>query len=74
MRTSARNRLPGIVRSVRLGGVMAQVEIAVGDSEMTAVITRDSAEELELKEGDVVFAIIKATEVMIGKPEPEGEK
>jgi molybdate transport system regulatory protein len=51
---------------------MAQVDILVGDNEVTAVITRESAEDLELREGDEVFAIIKATEVMIGKAEPEG--
>lgn len=67
MRTSARNQLPGTVRSIRLGSVMAQVVIAVGDQEITAAITRDSAEELGLKEGDAVVAIIKATEVMVGK-------
>jgi molybdopterin-binding protein len=50
-----------------MGEVMAQVVIAVGDQEITAAITRDSAEELELKEGDAVVAIIKSTEVMVGK-------
>lgn len=72
MRTSARNQLPGIVRGIKLGGVMAQIDVAVGDSEVTAVITRDAAEELELKEGDSVVVIIKATEVMVGKSE-EGD-
>ncbi len=72
MRMSARNRLPGIVRHVRLGGVMAQVDIAAGDNEVTAVITRDAAEELELKEGDRVFAVIKSTDVMVEKSEPGG--
>lgn len=72
MRTSARNQLPGTVRSIRLGGVMAQITVAVGDNEVTAVITRDSAEELDLQEGDDVVIIVKATEVMVGKSE-EGE-
>jgi molybdate transport system regulatory protein len=72
MRMSARNRLPGIVRSVKLGGIMAQVDMAVGDYEVTGVITREAAEELELKEGDRVFAIIKSTEVMVEKPDAEG--
>ncbi|HCG00059.1 MAG TPA: molybdenum-pterin-binding protein [Chloroflexi bacterium] len=72
MRMSARNRLPGIVRNVRLGGVMAQVDIAAGDNEVTAVITRDAAEELELKEGDRVFAVIKSTDVMVEKSESGG--
>ena len=69
MRTSARNQLPGVVRSIKLGGVMAQINVAVGDNEVTAVITREAAEDLELKEGDEVVVIVKATEVMIGKDE-----
>ncbi|HEY8685114.1 MAG TPA: TOBE domain-containing protein, partial [Chloroflexota bacterium] len=62
MRSSARNRLPGTVRSVKLGGIMAQIDIEVGDHRVTGVITREAAEELELKEGDSVVAVIKATE------------
>jgi molybdopterin-binding protein len=46
---------------------MAQVEIQVGDNVVSAVITRDSAEELDLKEGDQVVALIKSTEVTVGK-------
>jgi len=67
MQTSARNKLPGTVTEVRLGGVMAQVGIRVGDNQIDAVITRDSAEELDLKVGDKVFAVIKSTEVMVNK-------
>lgn len=67
MQTSARNRLPGTVTDVRLGAVMAQVGIRVGDNQIDAVITRDSAEELGLAVGDRVFAVIKATEVMVNK-------
>jgi molybdate transport system regulatory protein len=51
---------------------MAQVDIAAGDNEVTAVITRDAAEELELKEGDRVFAVIKSTDVMVEKSESGG--
>ncbi len=67
MRTSARNHLPGAVQAVKLGNVMAQITIQVGDNQVVAVITRESAEELDLKEGDQVTAIIKSTEVMVGK-------
>jgi molybdopterin-binding protein len=67
MHTSARNRLPGTVTEVKLGGIMAQVGIRVGDNQVEAVITRDSAEELGLKAGDRVFAVIKSTEVMVNK-------
>lgn len=64
---SARNQLPAIVKSVKLGNVMAEVVMAVGDVELVAAITRGSAESLGLKPGDEVKAIIKATEVLIDK-------
>ncbi len=64
---SARNQLPGMVKSVRFGTVMAEVVVAVGSFECVAVITRSSAEKLKLKVGDAVRAVIKATEVMIDK-------
>jgi molybdopterin-binding protein len=68
MKLSARNQLTGKVRSILLGGVMAEVVIDIGDGKtITAAITRVSAENLELKEGDEVIAIIKATEILIGK-------
>jgi molybdopterin-binding protein len=67
IRVSARNRLPGTVVRVRLGGVMAQVTIRVGRQLVDAVITRDSAEELGLKKGDRVAALVKSTEVMVLK-------
>jgi molybdopterin-binding protein len=65
---SARNQLPATVKSVKLGGVMAEVVLTVGDAELVAVISRGSAEALALKAGDTVKAIIKSTEVMIDKP------
>ncbi len=67
MHTSARNRLPGTVTEVKLGDIMAKIGIRVGDNQIDAVITRDSAEELELKVGDRVFAVVKSTEVMVNK-------
>ena len=67
MSISARNRLPGTVVRVKLGGVMAQVTIRVGRQLVEAVITRDSAEELGLKKGDRVSAVVKSTEVMVAK-------
>lgn len=67
VRTSARNRLPGKVTATRLGNVMAQIEIQVGDNQVVAAITRDSAEDLGLKVGDEVIAIIKSTDVMVSK-------
>ena len=64
---SARNQLPAVVKSVKLGNVMAEVVMSVGDVEIVAAITRGSAEQLGLKAGDSVKAIIKSTEVMIDK-------
>jgi molybdopterin-binding protein len=52
---------------------MAQIDIEVGDHRVTGVITREAAEELELKEGDSVVAVIKATEVMVEKAGSEGD-
>jgi molybdopterin-binding protein len=64
---SARNQFKGTVKSVKLGNVMAEVVIAVGDLEIVSVVTRNSAEHLALKVGDEVTAVIKSTEVMIDK-------
>jgi molybdopterin-binding protein len=62
---SARNRFPGVVRSVEVDGVLALVEIEVGPFRVTAAITRDSVEELGLAEGVEAVATVKATSVMI---------
>jgi molybdopterin-binding protein len=64
---SARNQFKGTVKSVKLGNVMAEVVVTVGSIEIVSAITRGSAEQLGLKVGDPVTAIIKSTEVMIGK-------
>jgi molybdopterin-binding protein len=68
MRLSARNQLPGTVVSVELGSVMAIVVIRLaGGEEIVSAITKDSAENLNLREGDAVTAVIKSTEVVVGK-------
>jgi len=68
MKISARNQLKGTVENVEIGAVMASIKIKIDDpSEITALITKESAENMELKEGDVVSAIIKSTEIMVGK-------
>ena len=64
---SARNQFDGTVKSVKLGNVMAEVIVEVGDLEIVSAITRASAESLGLKPGDTVTAIIKSTEVIIDK-------
>jgi molybdopterin-binding protein len=65
---SARNRFPGVVRSVEVDGVMALVEIEAGPHLVTAAITRDSVEELGLAPGVPAVATVKATSVMVAKP------
>ena len=64
---SGRNRLSGIVGEIRRDGLLAQIRLRVGDQSLTAVITCDALDELRLKKGDFATAIIKATEVMIGR-------
>lgn len=64
---SGRNQLRGIVEEVRAEGLLAQVRLRIGDQMLTAVITRDAVNELKLKRGDEALAIIKSTEVMIGR-------
>jgi molybdopterin-binding protein len=65
---SARNQFKGVVKSVKLGSVMAEVVVTVDNLEIVSAITRASAEALGLKVGDQVKAIIKSTEVLIDKP------
>ena len=71
MELSARNQLKGKVTAVDKGAVMANIKIEVTEpNTITAVITKESAEKLGLSEGDDVTdvtAIIKSTEVIIGK-------
>jgi molybdopterin-binding protein len=62
---SARNRFPGVVRSVEGDGVIVLVEIEAGPHRITAAITRDAVEELGLAEGVEATATVKATSVMV---------
>ena len=68
MKLSARNRLKGIVEDVEEGIVTAKVKIKIrGPAVITAVVTKDAVKDLGIKAGDSVEAIIKSTEVIIGK-------
>lgn len=67
MTISARNRLEGKVVEIQYGGVMAHVVIRVGKNVVESVITKRSADEMKLKVGDRVTAVIKSTEVMLEK-------
>jgi len=62
---SARNRFPGVVRSVEVDGVMAIVEIEAGPHRISAAITRDAVDELGLAAGVEATAAVKATSVMV---------
>jgi len=67
MEISARNQLRGTIKRVTPGAVMTEVVVDIGGHEVVALISRASAERLKLALGDPVVAIVKATEVMIGK-------
>ena len=67
MTLSARNRLKGKIEEIQFGGVMAHVVVRVGENLIESVITKKSADEMKLKKGDTVSAIIKSTEVMLEK-------
>jgi molybdopterin-binding protein len=62
---SARNRLEGVVREVKIEGLLAQVELDVTKGRLVAVITRESAESLGLTPGVAATAVVKATSVMV---------
>jgi len=67
MAVSARNQLKGEITDIVLGEVMAHVTMQVGENVIESVITRRSADEMNLKKGDSVTAVIKATEVLVAK-------
>jgi molybdopterin-binding protein len=67
MTLSARNRLEGKIVEIEYGGVMAHVTVEVGKNLVESVITKRSADEMQLKVGDTVSAVIKSTEVMLEK-------
>jgi molybdopterin-binding protein len=66
MKLSARNVMKGKVKSIVTGMVNAEIVIELpGGTEITSIITKTSAEGLNLKEGSVVYAVVKASNVMI---------
>lgn len=68
MLLSARNQLRGRISAVNLGTIMAEVTVDIGGgNSLVSAITRASAESMDLREGMDVVAVIKATEVLIGK-------
>jgi molybdopterin-binding protein len=68
MEISARNKIKGTITDISLGTVMAKVSVEIsGGTILNSIITVDSVNNLDLKKGDEIVAIIKSTEVMIGK-------
>jgi molybdopterin-binding protein len=65
--TSIRNRLSGTVEKVTSDKVVSEVVIKTGAGTVTSIITTGSVKRINLKKGDSVFAIIKATEVSVEK-------
>ena len=64
---SGRNKLRGVITDVRYEGLLVQVTIDVGGQSITSIITSDATRALGLKKGSSVYALIKATEVMVIK-------
>lgn len=70
MRLSARNKLKGKVIAVEEGLITGKVKIDLGNGNIvTSIITRDAIADLDLKVNDTAYAVIKSTEIMIGKDE-----
>ncbi|WP_406660133.1 TOBE domain-containing protein [Methanolobus sp. ZRKC3] len=69
LKLSARNKIPGKITKVEKEGLVSKVTIEIEPSALTSIITSEAVDRLDLKEGDQVFAIIKSTEVLVGKPE-----
>ena len=68
MKISARNALKGKIVAIKKGAVMAQVEVDIGGgNRVMSAIFVDSVDDLGLKQGDEVLAVIKSTDVMIAK-------
>ncbi len=68
LHSSARNRLGGIVTSLKVDGLLAEVVLDVGDHQVAAIITAESCRALGLKVGSPAVAVIKATSVIIDRP------
>lgn len=65
-RISARNVIPATVTDVIKGAVNSEIKMTIGNTTLTSIITNESCEELMMKSGDEVYAIFKASSVIIG--------
>jgi molybdopterin-binding protein len=68
-RVSGRNQLVGRITEIKISGLMAQVTLAIGNQNITSIITADAVRELRLRKGQVAAALVKSTEVMIILPD-----
>ena len=67
MKISARNQLPGTIKDIHKGATTAHVEIEIdGGMVIMASITNEAVDELKLAKGQKAYAVIKASEVMVG--------
>jgi molybdopterin-binding protein len=66
MKLSARNKLKGKITEVKKGATTTHVKIDVGGTIVTSSITNEAAEELKLTAGQTAYAVIKASDVMVG--------
>lgn len=64
-RTSARNRMQGVVVEVKRDGVMAQVDMACGPYRIVSLMSREAADDVGLEPGALATAVVKATQVIV---------
>lgn len=67
-RISGRNQLVGRIVELKIDGLMAQVTLVIAGQYLTCIITADAAREMRLEKGELIAALIKATEVMVMRP------
>jgi len=67
MKISVRNKIPATIKEIKLGAIMAEIVLQAGNNQIVAAITKDAVEDLALKSGDSVTALVKSTSVMIQK-------
>lgn len=64
---SGRNQLVGKIVEVKISGLLAKVVLAIGEQQITSIITADAAREMQLRKGQTAAALMKSTEVMIAR-------
>lgn len=66
-KVSGRNQLVGKIIDVKISGLLAKVVLAIGDQQITSIITADAVREMQLRKGQMAAALMKSTEVMIAR-------